>query len=203
MPTFSIALSKARPIKNSSERSGNIVSDKSHPKIRHRPTVDTLLVGKCLTLLSPIPLDDQSVSERQCSTRVSRQLIAIVQRAGEGGLDMAHEFSLKLILGSKLGSRMLPPSVTPSYSHLVSSSSTPVRQRQKGKPQTHASRSGSGILASTLLISDGPKPVKVRLCLGRLNPGPTGPWRSAMGAPTEGLRSRRGSVGSDDAMVDG
>jgi hypothetical protein len=111
--------------------------------------------------------------------------------------------NLKLILGSKLGSRMLPPSVTPSYSHLVSSSSTPVRQRQKGKPQTHASRSGSGILASTLLISDGPKPVKVRLCLGRLNPGPTGPWRSAMGAPTEGLRSRRGSVGSDDAMVDG
>lgn len=60
--------------------------------------------------------------------------------------------------------------------------------------KTHASRNGSGMLASTLLISEGPKPVKVRLCLGRLKPGPTGPWRSAMGAPTEGLRSRRGEV---------
>jgi hypothetical protein len=72
MPTFSIALSKARPIKNSRERSANPVSDKSHSKLHHRPTVDPLLVGKCLALLSPIPLDNQSISERQCGARVSR-----------------------------------------------------------------------------------------------------------------------------------
>jgi hypothetical protein len=46
------------------------------------------------------------------------------------------------------------------------------------------------MLASTFLISEATRPVAVRLCLGRLNPGPTGPWRSAMGTPTEGLRSR-------------
>lgn len=69
-------------------------------------------------------------------------------------------------------------------------------QAPKGidKRKTHASLSGSGMLASTFLISAGPKPVKVRLCLGRLNPGPTGPRRSAMGAPTEGLRSRRSDM---------
>lgn len=43
------------------------------------------------------------------------------------------------------------------------------------KMGTHASLRCSGILASTLLISAGPKPVKVRLCLGRLKPGPMGP----------------------------
>ena len=43
-------------------------------------------------------------------------------------------------------------------------------------------------LPSTLLISPAPKPVKVRLCLGLVKPGPTGPWRS-MGAPVLGRRS--------------
>lgn len=46
------------------------------------------------------------------------------------------------------------------------------------------------MLASTLLISLGPKPVTVRLCFGRVKPGPTGPWSSASGALVEGLRSR-------------
>lgn len=42
---------------------------------------------------------------------------------------------------------------------------------------------------STLLISVAPNPVKVRLCLGREMPaGPTGPWRSEIGAPMEGRR---------------
>jgi len=55
----------------------------------------------------------------------------------------------------------------------------------------HASRWGSGMLASTLLMSLGPKPVTVLLCLGRVKPvGPTGPLRSLSGALVEGLRSR-------------
>lgn len=35
---------------------------------------------------------------------------------------------------------------------------------------THAALWGSGMLASTLLISCGPKPVTVRLCFGREMP---------------------------------
>lgn len=50
---------------------------------------------------------------------------------------------------------------------------------------------GSGILASTLLISPGPNPVTVLLCFGLVNPsGPMGPLRSEMGALIEGRRSR-------------
>jgi len=41
-----------------------------------------------------------------------------------------------------------------------------------------------------LLISEGPNPVDVLLCLGLLMPsGPTGPFRSEMGAEVEGFRS--------------
>ena len=47
------------------------------------------------------------------------------------------------------------------------------------------------MLASTLLISPAPNPVKVRLCFGREKPGPTGPCiRDEIGAPIEGLLSR-------------
>ena len=57
--------------------------------------------------------------------------------------------------------------------------------------KTHASLWGSGMLASTFLISAAPKPVAVRLCLGREIPsGPTGPWMSEMGADVDGFLSR-------------
>lgn len=46
------------------------------------------------------------------------------------------------------------------------------------------------MLFSTALISPGPKPVTVLLCLGRLKEGPTGPFRSASGALVEGRRWR-------------
>jgi hypothetical protein len=53
---------------------------------------------------------------------------------------------------------------------------------------------GSGMLASTLLISLGPKPVAVLLCLGLVKlAGPTGPCRSASGELMEGRRSRAGA----------
>lgn len=46
------------------------------------------------------------------------------------------------------------------------------------------------MLFSTALISPGPKPVTVLLCLGRVKfAGPTGPFRSASGALVEGRRS--------------
>ena len=46
------------------------------------------------------------------------------------------------------------------------------------------------MLASTLLISPAPKPVKTRLCLGRENSGPIGPLSSEIGALVDSLRSR-------------
>lgn len=66
----------------------------------------------------------------------------------------------------------------------------------KSKAESHS--------PSTLLISLAPKPVCVRLCLGREMPaGPTAPWMSTIGAPMEGRRSRVGSCSGvfDIAMV--
>lgn len=55
---------------------------------------------------------------------------------------------------------------------------------------TNAARAPSGIDASTVLISAGPRPVTVRLCFGLLTPGgPTGPAKSESGAEVDGLRS--------------
>jgi hypothetical protein len=57
-----------------------------------------------------------------------------------------------------------------------------------------ASLCGSGMLASTLLISLGPKPVAVLLCLGLVKlGGPMGPFRSASGELMDGRRSRAGA----------
>lgn len=55
---------------------------------------------------------------------------------------------------------------------------------------------------STLLISLGPRPVAVRRCFGLDKPGgPTGPWRSEIGALVEGRLSLDGEEGLD--MVQG
>ena len=57
--------------------------------------------------------------------------------------------------------------------------------------ETHASRCPSGMLASTLLMSWAPKPVTVRLCLGRLMPcGAIGPCSSETGALEDRVLSR-------------
>lgn len=55
---------------------------------------------------------------------------------------------------------------------------------------TYAALWPSGTLASTALISAGPKPVAVLLCFGLVIPGgPTAVWKSLMGEETLGLRS--------------
>jgi hypothetical protein len=61
------------------------------------------------------------------------------------------------------------------------------------------------MLASTLLISPAPKPVKVRLCFGRVKPGPTGPCiiRDEIGAPIEGFRSRGALCVAASAILQG
>jgi len=70
---------------------------------------------------------------------------------------------------------------------------------------THAALCPSGTLASTALISPGPKPVAVLLCFGLVMPGgPTAVWKSLMGEETLGLRSLGAeAVLGDSAMVFG
>ena len=57
------------------------------------------------------------------------------------------------------------------------------------------------MLDSTALMSPGPKPVAVRLCFGRVKPGPTGPAKVEIGALVEGLRSRGDEVAAAAAML--
>lgn len=60
------------------------------------------------------------------------------------------------------------------------------------------------MLASTLLISPAPKPVKVRLCFRREKPGPIGPCiRDEIGAPIEGFLSRGGVCVAAVAILKG
>lgn len=57
-PTLSIALSKARPIKNSRERSvGTHVSHCTDRRGGDQLTIDTLVVGEGLSLLGFVPFD--------------------------------------------------------------------------------------------------------------------------------------------------
>jgi hypothetical protein len=167
-------------------------------------TVYTLLVGKSLRLLSLVPVENQAVSEGEGRAGVGGGLIAVVQGAGEGGLDVADGLFLELF-GGREGLRELWESVN-SRSWSNSANWTiellPHPIRPIGTRLTcflQASLWGSGILASTLLISPGPNPVTVRLCLGLVKfAGPTGPLRSASGALMEGRRSR---AGADDAVA--
>lgn len=98
---------------------------------------------------------------------------------------MSDDFCVEFVLVLELGRRLLRASC---QLRVVSCS--------ESSPLTyffHAALWGSGMLASTLFISDGPKPVTVRLCLGRVMPaGPMGPLKSVMGADELGRRSRAG-----------
>ena len=76
-PTFSMALSRARPIRNSKERSGDISTlDLAFLDSWH--TVYALLVSERLSLLSLVPFDHKSIAERQsgagvCSSKILYQ----------------------------------------------------------------------------------------------------------------------------------
>lgn len=178
-------------------------------------TVYTLLVGKSLRLLSLVPVENQPVSEGEGGAGVGGGFIAVVQGAREGGLDVADGLFLELFRGSKRLRQLRELLVDPprkaggdgrdwggsrssaKTDELLSLPASPIGTRLTCFLQ--ASRWGSGILASTLLISPGPKPVTVRLCLGLVKfAGPIGPFRSASGALIEGRRSR---AGADDAVA--
>jgi hypothetical protein len=152
-------------------------------------TIYALLVGKCLTLLRLIPVQDQTVSERQRRSSIRSRFIAVEERARKCSLNVTNSLLLELVRRSE-GLRHLS-----CHQHSTPRKATPqctlaVESRRSLTNFLQASRWGSGMLASTLLMSLAPKPVTVRLCFGRVMLGPTGPWKSAMGALVEGLRSR-------------
>jgi hypothetical protein len=69
-PTLSIALSRARPMRNSRDKSDNISECPCFISGSVSPTVDPLLICKGLTLLRLVPFDDETVSEGKSCTRV-------------------------------------------------------------------------------------------------------------------------------------
>lgn len=80
-----------------------------------------------------------------------------------------------------------------------------VQHKRRPAARTRKKKRGTALetrIPSTLLISPAPKPVNVRLCLGREMPaGPTPPVMSTMGAPVEGRLSLVGSRCCSVAMV--
>jgi hypothetical protein len=75
IPTLSIALSNALPMRNSRERSTYYLANyhKGDWDIRAvAPTIDPLLVGEGLTLLRLIPFNDQTISESERGARICR-----------------------------------------------------------------------------------------------------------------------------------
>jgi hypothetical protein len=187
-----MALSKARPIRNSRDKSIYVSFVFSACTLCFL-TVHALLVSKSLTLLRFVPVHDQAISEGQCGSRVRGRLIAVEQRTCKGSFDVTNSFSLKLVRrGEWLGHLRYSqhPALVCTGRH---GRSGYVGYAGRLTNFLQASRWGSGMLASTLLISLGPKPVTVLLCFGRVKlAGPTGPLKSAMGALMEGRRSRAG-----------
>jgi len=95
-------------------------------------TVNTLLVSKGLSLLSLVPLNDQTVTERECRSSVRSatkcqssparpttgynvQLIAVEQRSRQSGLNVLYGLGLKLILGLELFRRLTEIVSTPLH----------------------------------------------------------------------------------------
>lgn len=94
--TLSMALSRARPIKNSRERS-EFIRGCSTSKFPTSLTVYTLLVSKGLTLLRLVPVQDQAIPEGEGSSSVGSRLVAVEEGACEGSLDMANSVFRKVV----------------------------------------------------------------------------------------------------------
>lgn len=94
--TLSIALSRARPIKNSSDRSAKCQLPKRLSRTRHL-TVYALLISKRLALLSLVPVQDQTVPERQGSSTICSPLIAVEQRARKCSLNVSDGLLVELV----------------------------------------------------------------------------------------------------------
>jgi hypothetical protein len=157
----------------------------------HLLTVHPLLICESLRLLRLVPVQDESVPEGERGSSIGSTLIAVVQRTRESGLNVADSLLLKVFRGSEgLGGLSNNQSPIPIWSVAMQLS-----WANKLTNFFQAARWGSGMLASTLLMSPGPNPVTVLLCFGLVKlAGPTGPLRSASGALVDGRRSRAGEA---------
>ena len=67
-------------------------------------TVYALLISKSLALLCLVPVEDQTIPERQSGSSICSRFIAIEQRASKGGLDVTDSLFVELIrCGERLG----------------------------------------------------------------------------------------------------
>lgn len=71
--------------------------------------IDSLPIRKRLSLLRPVPLRNQTVSERKTSSRIRRSLVTVKHASRQCGLDMADNFPLEVFLGGEAFSCELLP----------------------------------------------------------------------------------------------
>ena len=88
-----------------------IVQRATHQEFETK-VVDTLGVGQGLTLLSPVPLLDQTITDGEAGGRVCGRLVAVEQATSQVGLDVANDLFLELILGPEAFKGIFVPSLT-------------------------------------------------------------------------------------------
>lgn len=89
----------------------SIVQSASHQEFETE-IIHTLRVAVGVTLLSAIPVKDQSITESQAGSRVGSVLVAIVQASSKSGFDMADNLFLEAILVLEAGGLVSLPSLT-------------------------------------------------------------------------------------------
>lgn len=87
-----------------------VVEGAAHQELQTE-VVDALAVGKGLTLLGPVPLEDEAVPEGQAGGGVCCPFVAVVDTAGEGRLDVADDLVLEAVLVLEAIGLVLGPSL--------------------------------------------------------------------------------------------
>jgi hypothetical protein len=74
----------------------SIIQSSTHQELQTQ-VVDTLGITESLSLLSAVPLCDQSISECQTGSSICSGLVAIEHRSGKGSFDMANDLLLEFV----------------------------------------------------------------------------------------------------------
>lgn len=78
----------------------SIVKSTAHQELETE-VIHALGVAISLSLLSSVPIKDQAITESQTGSRVGSMFIAVEDRAGKSGLDMADNLFLEAFFASK------------------------------------------------------------------------------------------------------
>jgi hypothetical protein len=78
----------------------SIVKSTAHQELKTE-VVNALGIAISLSLLSSVPIKDQAITESQAGSRVGSMLIAVEDRAGKSGLDVADNLFLEAVFTSK------------------------------------------------------------------------------------------------------